>query len=270
MSAQDLRLVLPASADNVAVVRHAISGLAEAMEMDPAQIADLKTVVTEACMNVVVHAYEEDQGPLEVDAIRDAQELVVVVRDRGAGIRPRPDANRQSLRMGLPLIAALSTSFEIGGGPGRGTEVTMRMAISTDGADPMPPVEEEAPAAGAAVSMPAGELVSAVLSRVISIFAVRANFSVDRLSDAVLLGDAISAQAAAHFLDGTTHVVVDESDGTVSVRVGPLTDGAGDQLLERMRIPELDASLVGLADDVQVERAAGTEHLLLEIRQQQL
>ena len=58
-----LELVLPARAENVAVVRHALAGMAEALGMDPAQIADLKTVVTEACMNVVVHAYEEERGP---------------------------------------------------------------------------------------------------------------------------------------------------------------------------------------------------------------
>ena len=56
--------------------------------MDPAQVADLKTVVTEACMNVVVHAYEDEPGPLEVSAYRDGDALVVTVRDRGAGIRP--------------------------------------------------------------------------------------------------------------------------------------------------------------------------------------
>ena len=49
---------LPARAENVPLVRHALAGLAEALEMDPAEVADLKTVVTEACMNVVVHAYE--------------------------------------------------------------------------------------------------------------------------------------------------------------------------------------------------------------------
>jgi serine/threonine-protein kinase RsbW len=236
--------------------------------MEPAQVADLKTVVTEACMNVVVHAYEEDQGPLEVDAYRDDKALVVVVRDSGAGIRPRPDTNRQSLRMGLPLIAALSTSFAISGAPNRGTEVTMRMNISANGSVPREPgAGGDEAANGAAMSMPAGELVGPVLSRIISIFAVRANFSVDRLSDAVLLSDAISVQRPSHFPDGTAHVHVGDEDGAVVVRVGPLVDGAGAELLERMRIPEIDASLEGLADDIRVERGDNAEHLVFEIKQ---
>ena len=60
---------LPAEAANVPLIRHALAGLAEALEMEPTEIADLKTVVTEACMNVVLHAYDESEtGPLEVDA----------------------------------------------------------------------------------------------------------------------------------------------------------------------------------------------------------
>ena len=265
MTDPDLKLVLPAEAKNVGVVRHALAGLAEAVGMDPGRIGDLKTVVTEACMNAVVHAYEESPGSIEVDAQREDDSLVVVVRDRGAGIRPRADVQRESLRMGLPLIAALSSSFELSGAPGKGTIVTMRVSLSANGSEPEapPPAGEVDP--GTAMLMPAGNLVGPVLSRVISIFAVRANFSVDRLSDAVLLGDAVSSQAAEFFPDGTAKVVVDEVDGTVSVRVGPLVDGAGDRLLERMRIPQLDASLERLADSVRVEHTGDDEHLVLEI-----
>ncbi len=239
--------------------------------MDPAQVVDLKTVVTEACMNVVIHAYDDGIGPMEVEAQRDGDCLVVVVRDHGGGIRPRPDMSRESLRMGLPLIAALSTDFSIVGGPGRGTEVTMRMALephaSADETLAQPSAATDA-RGGAVMSMPAGELVGAVLSRVVSIFAVRANFSVDRLSDAVLLADAISSQAADHFPDGTARVLVDEDGAAVSVRVGPLVDGAGDRLREDMQIPGIDASLEALADTVAVERQDGEEHLLLEIASQ--
>ena len=62
MSAPDLRLVLPARAENVGVVRHALAGLAEALGMEAGRVGDLKTVVTEACMNAVIHAYEDGAG----------------------------------------------------------------------------------------------------------------------------------------------------------------------------------------------------------------
>ena len=58
--------------------------------MDKGGVADLKTVVTEACMNVVVHAYEGDVGTLEVELHAGEEGLTIVVRDHGAGIQPRP------------------------------------------------------------------------------------------------------------------------------------------------------------------------------------
>jgi serine/threonine-protein kinase RsbW len=225
-------------------------------------------------MNVVVHAYEDDaRGPLEVSADHEDDAVVVVVRDRGTGIRPRADVgNNQSLRLGLPLIAALSTSFGISGGPDVGTEVTMRMALTREGESP-----DDRPAAPAEIAedgderpatelnMPAGALLAPVLSRIISILAARANLPVDRLSDAVLLGDAIAAQAAGEFPEGRAQFEVDEQDGELRLRVGPLVDGGGDRLLEGMRIPELGGSLERLADEVRVERDGGDEALVLRV-----
>jgi anti-sigma regulatory factor (Ser/Thr protein kinase) len=247
MTPKGLELRLSASAENVAIVRHAVAGLAEAVAMEAAAVADLKTVVTEACMNVVVHAYDEDApGPLEVDAYAEADALVIVVRDRGAGIRPRADATHQSLRLGLPLIAALASDFEISGGPGRGTEVTMRMALSPNGGgsgDEAGGAETPPVSRATEMTMPAGELLGPVLSRVISILAARANLPVDRLSDAVLLGDAISARAPAEFADGVARVRA------------------------AMRIPEIGGSLERLADEIRVDREGDAESVVLRIGQ---
>ena len=104
-----------------------------------------------------------------------------------------------------------------------------------------------------------------MLSRVISMFAARADLSVDELSDAVLISDALSAQGADAFADGTARIAVSEEDGAFNVRVGPLGDGGGQRLLDGMRIPMLDASLESLADEVRVERIDGGELLMLKI-----
>jgi anti-sigma regulatory factor (Ser/Thr protein kinase) len=66
-----LQITLPARTENVAVVRHALAGLAESLGMEDERIGDLKTIVTEACMNVVVHAYRGEPGPLSVEASPD-------------------------------------------------------------------------------------------------------------------------------------------------------------------------------------------------------
>ena len=63
-----LQLSLPARAENVIVVRQAVAGLGEALGLSDQRVDDLKTVVSEACNNVVIHAYEGEPGPLHVSA----------------------------------------------------------------------------------------------------------------------------------------------------------------------------------------------------------
>src|SRR5215204_6179740 len=128
-----LQMKLPAKAENVVVVRHALSGMAEQIGMDEVGLADLKTVVTEACMNVVVHAYPNGSGLLMVEAEPDSEGLTVTVCDSGSGISPEADSDRSSLKLGLSLIAALSSSFSISGGLNRGTEVMMRVPLRGGG-----------------------------------------------------------------------------------------------------------------------------------------
>ena len=257
---------LPARAESVPLVRHALAGLAEALEMSPSEVADLKTVVTEACTNVIINAYrgEDGEGPLEVAAWPDENCLVVNVRDFGDGIRPLADVEQRRLRLGLPLIAALTESFEISGGPGRGTQVRMRVPLSPNGVEP-PRAEVPEPVDETRINLPAGELVAPVLSRVISMFAARADLSVDELSDAVMISDALSAQSSEEFPNGTARIGVKEDEGAFDIRVGPLGAGGAQRLLDGLRIPMLDATLETLADDVRIESGEDGEVLILRI-----
>jgi serine/threonine-protein kinase RsbW len=127
----DLELKLPARAENVAVIRHAFGGFAEALSVDEQTLADIKLAVTEACTNVVIHAYEDNEyGDLEVDASIDDRRLTVVIRDNGRGIVPRPDS--PGLGLGLPLIATLAESLELGKDPADHTEVRMTFRLDED------------------------------------------------------------------------------------------------------------------------------------------
>jgi anti-sigma regulatory factor (Ser/Thr protein kinase) len=119
----DLEITLPARAENVAVVRHAVGGLGEVLEVDDQTLSDIKLAVTEACTNVVVHAYPEGEGPMGLRASIDERRLSLVVTDRGRGIVPRPDS--PGLGLGLPLIATLAESLELGTGRSEETEVRM-------------------------------------------------------------------------------------------------------------------------------------------------
>jgi serine/threonine-protein kinase RsbW len=136
-------LNMPARAEGVGVVRQALAGMADALAFDAAVLSDMKMAVTEACTNVVVHAYDEQAGQLEVAMLAGEEDLTIVVRDYGAGIQPKPARTEPpALGLGLPLIAALSDAFELRGTAGKGTEVRMTFAYVRDGdpadANPVP------------------------------------------------------------------------------------------------------------------------------------
>jgi serine/threonine-protein kinase RsbW len=261
---------LPARAENVAVVRHAVAGLAERIGMDEAGIADLKTVITEACMNVVVHAYPEGSpGVLEIEAVPEHGGLTVAVRDFGSGISPRPGVDRPSLRIGLALIAALSASFEIKGGVGRGTEIRMHLLLVSQaeaGAEelaaaalsPPPPETTE-------LRVGPPELLGAVLSRALTALAARHEITVDRISDAMLLSDAISASAPRSFDDGHVRLSIADRPEGVELRVGPMAAGGAEVLRESLALPDDSGSLELLADEMRTENGDAGEYLVVGI-----
>jgi serine/threonine-protein kinase RsbW len=134
-------LTMPARAEGVGVVRQALAGMADALDFEAPVLADMKMAVTEACTNVVVHAYDAQDGILEVEMRAGEESLTIVVRDHGSGIQPRPARSEPAaLGLGLPLIAALSDAFELRGSAGRGTEVRMTFtyARESDPADANP------------------------------------------------------------------------------------------------------------------------------------
>ena len=267
MSATELRLTLPATADNVMVVRQAVAGLAEALGLPGSRIADLKTVVSEACNNVVLHAYDDEPGPLLVSASPGETQLEVQVADEGHGFRPRPSETDPSLGLGLPLIAALSDSFEISGGAGHGSRTTIRFSyapqeVNTNGMPADRPQE-------LAVAITPGVMVKPVLARVMGALAARAQFSVDRLADTVLLGDAVSSAEGGDFADGRVGLSIRDGSGKLEVRVGPLVPGGGERLLNEMDVPGA-GSLRSLTSSMEVTQGQtpegeSAEYLVFEV-----
>lgn len=124
----DLALMMPAHAENIAIVRHAFGALGDAYDLEEQTLSDLRLAVTEACTNVVVHAYPEDNtGPLGVRATLEGEQLTVVVHDSGRGITPRPDS--PGLGLGLPLIASLADTVQLSRDQEGHTEVRMGFSL---------------------------------------------------------------------------------------------------------------------------------------------
>jgi serine/threonine-protein kinase RsbW len=126
-----MQLTLPARAENIAIVRHALGAFGEAFAVDAQVLSDIRLAVTEACTNVVVHAYPGGvEGPLEVLASLTEQELNVTVRDEGRGIACGQDS--PGLGLGLPLIASLADSVHLGRDERQRTEVQMVFSLSEE------------------------------------------------------------------------------------------------------------------------------------------
>jgi anti-sigma regulatory factor (Ser/Thr protein kinase) len=120
----DVRLTLPSRPEHVAVIRHVLGAFAETLRLPPELVADIRLAVTEACTNVVRHAYDDPAtGTIDV-FIRPAGDFLdVIVADHGSGMGASPDAGGPGL--GLPMIAALADHVEIEPGTAGGTRLTM-------------------------------------------------------------------------------------------------------------------------------------------------
>jgi serine/threonine-protein kinase RsbW len=256
-AAGEVRLTLPAVAENVAVVRQALTGMTEALGIGPGVLADMKTAVSEACNNVVVHAYPEPvpARPVEATAVADAGDVAVTVRDQGRGITPgEVDLDSDRDGVGLSLIAALTASVEIDGAPGEGTEVRMHFVPDPDD----PAHDPDLPQPGV------GTLLSGVLGRTVAMLAARANFSLDRLSDAQLVSDAVAAHSLGHAA-GALRVEVGDAERALAIRVGPLSTDGGQRVVRESDLPGVGLLLEHLVDDVAVTRDGNAETLELRI-----
>ncbi len=124
-----VRLSLPAQPRNIAVVRRALEAIADELALPRRLVEDMRLAVTEACTNVVRHAYDDEEresaSAMRVDLLPSEHGMQVIVEDRGLG--PSPDARGPGL--GLPLIAALTSALQVSHGAGdRGSRIAMSFA----------------------------------------------------------------------------------------------------------------------------------------------
>lgn len=131
--ATSLSLKLAAEPQNVRQARDEAASCAEALGMSSLGVEDLKTIVSEACSNIVRHAYPEDatERPMEVEMKKTDGELTVTVRDCGTGIRPPTGARPSSLRLGFILMGSLADYLQLRTGRGRGTELLLKVPLGS-------------------------------------------------------------------------------------------------------------------------------------------
>lgn len=272
-----LRLTLPARAENIAVVRQALTGLAAELGAAPELIDDIKTAVSEAVTNVVIHAYPEaEDGPIEISANVRGRNLEVVIRDAGVGMQPRPlDAEQPTLRVGLALIGALVDSFEVSGEEGVGTEVRLSFDLyrRADGAtnSAVAALKGDADSPTTHIAVRGSEAGGAAIPKVLEMMVARSSLTLDQLADAQLLGDYLSHWSASATIDSRPlELGIENRGGSLELRIGPLDPGLGHEMVERSEVRGLGQTLDRLAHRVEVDEvdteAGAAEYLVLEIR----
>jgi anti-sigma regulatory factor (Ser/Thr protein kinase) len=269
-----VRVSLASRPDNVALIREVVAALAEVVDLGPA-LDDVKAAVSEAANNVVLHAYEGREGPLEVDLRLLPTTLEVLVRDLGVGIASEAAVADQignrgvGHGLGLAVMESLADRLELRPRSPHGLEVALAFALGTEElAESSAPEPAElpwlaAPDGAVHVALSPASLSSIVLARLVVALGARAGFSIDRLSDAQLVADALAAQITLASAGPLVLLAVKAEERRLELQLGGFEPGRLDRALAGSAIGELGALIGRLADEAEVRSDGAVELLSL-------
>ena len=133
-----MTLEFPSKSSNESFARTAVACFAAQLDPNLEELGDIRTAVSEAVTNCIVHAYPERLGPIVLRCrILKDNTLDIVITDKGVGIPDLEQARRPSFTtggsdrsgMGFTIMESFMTSFEVSSEPGKGTTVHMRRKI---------------------------------------------------------------------------------------------------------------------------------------------
>ena len=129
----------PARSANEAFARAAAACFAAQLDPTLEELNDIKTAVSEAVTNAIVHAYPEQIGKVALKLrLREDRSVEIVVRDWGIGIADVAQArtpmfttgSEERSGMGFTIMESFMDQVKVRSAPGKGTSVTMRRKIS--------------------------------------------------------------------------------------------------------------------------------------------
>ncbi len=135
----DMKLVIPAMSENEALARSVVGAFAARLDPTLEEVEDIRTAVSEAVTNAIIHGYEGMQeGEVTLYAAAQGRQLVLEVQDHGRGIgnieqarapfyTSRPDLERSG--MGFTIMESFMDQVEVISGPDQGTVVRMVKTI---------------------------------------------------------------------------------------------------------------------------------------------
>ena len=131
-------LDFPSKSSNESFARSAVACFAAQMDPTLEELGDIRTAVSEAVTNCIVHAYPNGLGiiTLRCRILKD-NVLDIVIKDKGVGIGDLEQARKPMFTtggsyrsgMGFTIMESFMTSFSVTSQPGKGTTVHMRRRL---------------------------------------------------------------------------------------------------------------------------------------------
>ena len=134
----EIKLVMPSRSANEGFARVAVAAFVARLDPTIEELNDIKTAVSEAVTNCIVHAYKEKIGNFYITAIIDGDNVKIRIRDRGCGI---PDVEQameplfttggeERAGLGFAVMESFTDKLKVRSSVGKGTTVTMSKKIS--------------------------------------------------------------------------------------------------------------------------------------------
>ena len=136
-----MQVIFDAKSVNESLARMVVTAFMTDMNPTLEQVSDVKTAVSEAVTNAIIHGYENKEDSVELCCDRDGQQLIVTVEDHGVGIADverarnpfyttKPELERSG--MGFTFMEAFMDKVEVCSQLGVGTKVVMWKYIERD------------------------------------------------------------------------------------------------------------------------------------------
>lgn len=134
----EMKLEFISKSSNEAFARIAVAAFASQLDPTIEELADIKTAVSEAVTNCIIHGYDKKQGIVKIFARQKEKEIILEISDKGKGIEnidiakeplytTKPNLERSG--MGFTIMESFMDKVEVESVIGLGTKVTMSKTI---------------------------------------------------------------------------------------------------------------------------------------------
>ena len=136
----EMKLEFISKSSNEAFARIAVAAFASQLDPTIEELADIKTAVSEAVTNSIIHGYDKKQGVVKISAWLKSNEIIIEISDKGKGIENIEQAkeplyttkpNLERSGMEFKIMENFMDNMEVESVVGLGTKVTMSKKINT-------------------------------------------------------------------------------------------------------------------------------------------